>query len=1147
MNKRTALRLKSVCLSLLFKRVLHLNNVNANNTRKLIEMLTKDGQKIYHAVDSAASIIVGPIVALCVVICSSLWLNSVAVLGLILFLVLYVVQYWFVYLVNYCEENANEYTRERIQKTVEIMENIKLIKINGWEQHFIQSISNIRNKEGKWLWKLSYVKSLNSSTMDALPVIAIIMMFFLHGTVGYNLKVSIVFPICVVIMVQMNGAFRSIKPSLSRLRESLEIFKNIKGGLLMEDTSCHPTKPYEPSQAVAIVNGTFVFDIRKKQTNENEKNRTKDEFINKDNATENEKLKLNPPTFEPKRIEILTNITFKAKKGQLIGICGRPSSGKSSLLLSALGQIKMINGQLMRQGSCAYVGQKAWLANATIKENILFEEVYDAKRYYEAQVVCQLRQDIRTLTDGDETEVGDDGVDVTESFRQRIALARAFYADRDIYFLDDPLSSMEDKISSEIFEDLIIRALAEKTILLVTQELEYLDRCDYMYIIRDGKIAEHGRHKDLMRLGREYASMVKAAATDDAEDGYVDDILNEEEENYSPERRQSVLNIDFPTNKSIEEDEEDDDNSEPQGIPPKIYLVYIKFLGSYFLLFSVIMSYLIYSGMQVFSLWRLAAWIQLICKNSVLLLTDKYYLLAYYHNLFGFCSILIIIGCIVQSLAVQYAAVKIGRNVHTELINKLVYSPMRIFDFSSKRMKKLFSYDLYNISLQLPLKLDRTLRYMALGITTFFVLISTIPWFSNYVVFTSPIFYITGKMYIIGRKNFKHLEYQMKMKTNMFLENTMQGLSTIRTFKKETDLLSKYQNIVDINTACCFIKGVSERWLLVRLQLMSTIFILVASTVIIILEKEISPTMSGLTFIYILTIPNVMRIGMRYFLKIESSLHSVQNICSNTEILIDEVNDKIVTVLPELEWPTTGTIEFDKAVLKYNNNDEEDVLDCVSFSVGDGEKIGVLNLSGSDENALILALYRLYELNSGSITIDKVDLSKISIKLLRSRLSIVPQDPIFYGTIRFFLDPKKQHTDAELWNSLEKVHMKDRIAACASQLHYTIDGKTFNVIEKQLLYLARAFLSQNKILVLEECEAPESLTGLVHQVIEKEFPDVTALLITRRLRTVLSCNRVLVMDGRGVLEFDKPSSLLADPNSNLKQTMVKIEEMNRRM
>lgn len=167
------------------------------------------------------------------------------------------------------------------------------------------------------------------------------------------------------------------------------------------------------------------------------------------------------------------------------------------------------------------------------------------------------------------------------------------------------------------------------------------------------------------------------------------------------------------------------------------------------------------------------------------------------------------------------------------------------------------------------------------------------------------------------------------------------------------------------------------------------------------------------------------------------------------------------------------------------------------------------------------------------------------------------------------MDPEKLHNDAELWNSLEKVHMKDRIATCASQLYYTIEGRTFNVIEKQLLYLARAFLSQNKvsainkicissshsnkfiyfqqILSLEECDAPESLRGLVHQVIEKEFSETTVLIMTRRLRTVLSCDRVLVMEDNQVLEFDKPSTLLSDPDSNLKKAMVKMQEMSRRM
>ena len=148
-------------------------------------------------------------------------------------------------------------------------------------------------------------------------------------------------------------------------------------------------------------------------------------------VNETEKHLLNSaPDFELRRFEILSNITFKAKKGQLIGICGPVNSGKSSLLLAALGQIKMSTGQLMRQGSCAFVSQRAWITDSTIRENILFEELYDAKRYYEAQVVCKLRQDIKRLPNGDETEIGEGGLKISEALKQRIALARAFYADR---------------------------------------------------------------------------------------------------------------------------------------------------------------------------------------------------------------------------------------------------------------------------------------------------------------------------------------------------------------------------------------------------------------------------------------------------------------------------------------------------------------------------------------------------------------------------------------------------------------------------------------------------------------------------------------------------------------------------------------------
>lgn len=145
--------------------------------------------------------------------------------------------------------------------------------------------------------------------------------------------------------------------------------------------------------------------------------------------------KFNESSQETEYIEVLSTIKFGVAKGGLTGICGHVGSGKSSLLLAALGQLKMMNGCILREGSCAYVSQQAWIVNATFKENILFGNQFDAKRYYQALTVCSLKEDLNMLPGGDETEIGERGINLSGGQKQRIALARALYANRYVFFL----------------------------------------------------------------------------------------------------------------------------------------------------------------------------------------------------------------------------------------------------------------------------------------------------------------------------------------------------------------------------------------------------------------------------------------------------------------------------------------------------------------------------------------------------------------------------------------------------------------------------------------------------------------------------------------------------------------------------------------
>ncbi|OTF78883.1 hypothetical protein BLA29_003395 [Euroglyphus maynei] len=199
-------------------------------------------------------------------------------------------------------------------------------------------------------------------------------------------------------------------------------------------------------------------------------------------------------------------------------------------------------------------------------------------------------------------------------------------------------------------------------------------------------------------------------------------------------------------------------------------------------------------------------------------------------------------------------------------------------------------------------------------------------------------------------------------------------------------------------------------------------------------------------------------------------------------------------------------------------------------------KVGIVGRTGAGKSTLTLALFRLLESSSGKIVIDDIDISLIGLHELRSKLSIIPQDPVlFSGTIRSNLDPFDIQSDEQLWRALEHSHLKQYVSGLESGLDYPVaeNGENLSVGQRQLICLARALLRKTKILILDEATAAIDLEtdSLIQQTIRKEFADCTILTIAHRLNTIIDSNRVLVLDKGRVVEYDSPRKLLADRRS----------------
>jgi ATP-binding cassette subfamily C (CFTR/MRP) protein 4 len=292
------------------------------------------------------------------------------------------------------------------------------------------------------------------------------------------------------------------------------------------------------------------------------------------------------------------------------------------------------------------------------------------------------------------------------------------------------------------------------------------------------------------------------------------------------------------------------------------------------------------------------------------------------------------------------------------------------------------------------------------------------------------------------------------------------------------------------------------------------------------METETYGGNAGLAITQSISLTGMLQRGIRQWSELENQMTSVERIVEYTEVTSESDDGK--KLLPKA-WPEEGRVEFFGVSMKYSV-DGPHVLKKITLAAAPKEKIGIVGRTGAGKSSLISALFRLAHLE-GKILIDNVDTSEISLKDLRSKISVIPQEPIlFSGTLRKNLDPFDEYSDSELWSALQEVELKDLLAELPSGLSSRVSegGSNFSVGEKQLLCLARAILRDNRILILDEATANVDVQTdeLIQNTIRRKFQNCTVLIIAHRLHTVMDADKILVLDDGQVTEFNHPHLLL---------------------
>lgn len=1065
---------------------------------------------------------------------------------------------------------------ERIKLMNEILGGMKVLKLYAWEPSFQEHVQNIREREVRNLRRMAYVSGILSFLWTCAPFLVSLMSFMTYvliddknvldpqrAFVSLTLFHILRFPLSMLPMLISMLVQASV--SVKRMNKYL-------GHEELEEYVSHEKD--DVSTPIRVRNGSFAW--------------TKDEEA------------------------VLREVDVQVPKGALVAIVGQVGSGKSSLLSALLGDMERLDGSVNVQGSVAYVAQQAWIQNATVRDNILFQKTMERERYNRTLDQCALQSDLNILPGGDLTEIGEKGINLSGGQKQRVSLARAVYSDADIYLLDDPLSAVDSHVGKHIFDQVIgpKGVLKDKTRLLVTHGISYLPQVDRVIVLRDGRIEEQGTYKELLaRKGALAEVLLHFLREESQEDGLlnedpnvVEDLLlhvgsPEISKQLSQHKSTSELSLaerkEFLRSLSRQLSETQSQCSNGPGSVPqttgqgvglrrssagtesmsgrsltrsqstlragqgdklspaeeagtklvqaeaaetgrvkwRVYFAYFGAIGVAWMVPIVVMNL----ASQAFSLgsnvW-LTAW-----SNDAPMpdgsqdLAKRDLRLGVYGALGLAQGVTILFG----SLTLSLGSLKGAMLLHNGLLHNILRSPMSFFDTTPLgRIVNRFSKDVDTMDLAIPMTVRSWLMCFLQVVSTLIIITMTTPIFLVVAVPVFVLYYLIQAFYVATSRQLKRLESVTRSPIYTHFSETLSGVSTIRAYGAQERFVHESNQRVDNNQMCYYPSTISNRWLAVRLEFCGNLIVLSAALFAVFGSDHLDGGTVGLSLSYALSITATMNWMVRMSCEFETNIVAVERIMEYTRSPTEAAWD-IPESKPPVEWPKEGEVQFREYATRYREGLDLIIKD-ITVSVHPGEKVGIVGRTGAGKSSLMLSLFRIIEPAQGTILIDGVDVAKIGLHDLRSKLTIIPQDPIlFSGTVRTNLDPFKSKSDEDIWAALELSHLKTFISGLDRGLEHEVQegGENLSVGQRQLLCLARALLRKSKVLVLDEATAAVDMETdeLIQQTIRREFAGSTILTIAHRLNTILDYDRILVLEQGRVAEFDTPASLLAAENS----------------
>jgi ABC-type multidrug transport system fused ATPase/permease subunit len=510
---------------------------------------------------------------------------------------------------------------------------------------------------------------------------------------------------------------------------------------------------------------------------------------------------------------------------------------------------------------------------------------------------------------------------------------------------------------------------------------------------------------------------------------------------------------------------------------------------------------------------------------------------ALFVGLYGGAAVLFTLGILFRGVVFSYNAIKKSVTLHNTMFKSVIFARMSFYNATPiGRILNGFARHQYAVDAQLSDYLMQFLQYLPLCLGAIILCIAVM--YQTVGVFGGA--FIVGAIIILfmGNVENKLRDQDALTRSAIFshLTATLEGLFSIRAYQCEEHFIDLFKQKIDDNHRYQFgIQGV-KCWSAFYLDVLVSCVIYTAMVVVVELRLEYPAATCGLVISNVLQLLVFLQWTVRMFGEVRDKLASVKQVSYYGNSVEQEPPHIIESNRPRENWPERGNIRFSNIVLKYHEFGVA-VLKSVSINIKPREKVGIVGRTGSGKSTLLISLLRIVESSEGQITIDGVDISKIGLRDLRNKITIIPQEPVlFVGTVRKNIDLFDKCTDEQIWTALDAVQLGDVIRKMNMKLESDVieNGKNFSVGERQLFCLARAICSKSKIFVLDEATAavdPQT-DKLIQTVIKTQFADFTILTIAHRLNTIMESDKILVMDAGKVVEFAPPLALLTLPDGH---------------